>query len=332
MNHIKKYIKAISLCLTMFLSVFSCSNDDGYYKGDVAKSNQAPVVSFTASETSIFIGNSITFTDTSTGTPSLWTWSMPGATPNYSNEANPTVVYESGGVYNVTLTVRNEFGADEVVFENFITVEAPPIIDIDTKAQVRYTFEENLNSDLDKGLQDITATSSGAEQYAIRPGGGGAYVCTGSNPLTIPGYTGINGSGVRSVALWINTTHAATSGLVHWGNSGTFSRSSFKMQNTGVLRYEYQGGGNNGVTVVNDGEWHHVAYTYDGETVKIYVDGVEDLSVGGKGVINTGVAGETDVNIGSQLGGAIWQGTMDDVRIFDTVLTPEEVKILSEIN
>ncbi|MCF8274437.1 MAG: PKD domain-containing protein [Flavobacteriaceae bacterium] len=332
MNHLKKYIKTASLYFAMVALVCSCSNDDGYYKGEVVKSDLAPVVAFTASETSIFIGSSITFTDTSTNSPSLWTWNMPGATPNYSNEANPTVVYESGGVYNVTLTVRNEYGADEVVFEKFITVEAPPVIDIDTKAQIRYTFEDNLNSDLDKGLQNITATSSGAEQYTIRPGGGGAYVCNGSNPLTIPGYTGVNGAGSRSVALWVNTTHAGTSGLVHWGASGTFSRSSFKMQNTGVLRFEYQGGGHNGATAVNDGSWHHVAYTYDGDTIKIYVDGVEDFSVSGITVINTGVSGETEVNIGSQLGTSIWQGAMDDLRIFDSVLTPEEVLVLSEID
>ncbi|MDO5980229.1 LamG-like jellyroll fold domain-containing protein [Flavivirga spongiicola] len=333
MNHIKKYIKSASLSLAMVMLLFSCTNDDGYFKGDIVKSDLAPVVSFTASETSVFFGSSVTFTDTSTGTPSLWTWNMPGATPSYSNEANPTVLYQSAGVYDVTLTVRNEHGADETVLVDYIEVTAPPIVDIDTKAQVRYTFDDdNLDSDLDKGIQDITATAGGATQYAIRPGGGGAYVCSGSNPLTIPGYTGVNGAGSRSVALWIKTTHAGTSGLVHWGNAGTFSRSSFKMQNTGVLRYEYQGGGHNASTVVNDGTWHHVAYTYDGDTIKIYVDGTEDFSVSGITVINTGNTGETDVNIGSQLGGSVWQGTMDDVRIFDTVLTPAEVLTLSEID
>lgn len=315
----------------MVILLFSCTNDDGYFKGEIVKSDLAPVVSFTASETSVLFGSSVTFTDNSTGSPSLWTWNMPGATPNYSNAANPTVVYESAGVYDVTLTVRNEHGADAIIRENYIEVTAPPIIDIDTKAQIRYTFDDNLNSDLDKGLQNITAVSDGAEQYDIRPGGGGAYVCSGSNPLTIPGYTGVNGAGSRSVALWINTTHEGTSGLVHWGASGTFSRSSFKMQNTGVLRYEYQGGGHNGSTVVNDGTWHHVAYTYDGDTIKLYVDGIEDFTISGK-TLRTGETGETDVNIGSQLGGSIFQGKMDDVRIFDTVLTPEEVLILSQID
>lgn len=330
MSYLNKHIRFSLLCLIMILFVSSCTNDDGYLKEDNKISDLAPEVSFTASEEEVFHGSSVTFTDTSTNTPTLWAWDLPGATPNFSNEANPTVVYESAGSYNVSLTVRNKYGADKVVLENFITVTAPPVIDIDTKAQVRYTFESNLDSDLEKGVKDITAISNGAPQYDIRPGGGSAFVFTGSNALEVPGYTGVNGAGKRSVALWIKPSSLSTSGLVHWGDSGSFSRSSFKLQNTGVLRFEYQGGGHNGVTNVVDGTWHHVAYTYDGDTIKLYVDGIEDYSISGI-TLKTGVSGETDINIGSQLEGAFYEGLMDDVRIFDTVLTPEEIKVLSEI-
>ncbi|WP_411030145.1 LamG-like jellyroll fold domain-containing protein [Spongiimicrobium sp. 3-5] len=314
--------------LTM-ITFFSCStNDDGYLKELSIDTARIPEATFTATGTSVEAGSTVTFTDTSTNTPSLWTWNMPGATPDYSNAASPTVVYESAGVYDVKLTTRNEFGADEILLEGFIEVTAPPVIDIDTEPQVRLNFDDNLAND---GLVNIDATSVGGTEFGIRPGGGGAYNFTGSNNLDIPGYTGINGAGERSVALWVKTTHDSTSGLVHWGNTGTFSRSSFKYQNSGVVRFEYQGGGHNGVTPVNDDEWHHVAYTYDGDTVKIYVDGVEDFSIAGITDINTGNTGETDVNIGSQLGGATFIGFMDDVRIFDTVLTPDEIQILSEI-
>jgi hypothetical protein len=225
---------------------------------------------------------------------------------------------------------RNDFGADDITKVGYIEVTAPPIIDIDRKAVVRFTFENSLASDLEQGTMDVTAATDGAAQYAIRPGGGGAYVFSGNNPLVIPGYTGINGAGERSVALWMKTTHASTSGLVHWGASGSFSRSSFKLQSFGVVRFEYQGGGHNTTPIVNDDVWHHVAYTYDGNTIRIYVDGIEDFTVSDR-VLRTGEAGETEVNIGSQLGGSIYQGMMDDVRIFNEVLTPEEVKILSEI-
>ena len=97
-----------------------------------------------------------------------------------------------------------------------------------------------------------------------------------------------------------------------------------------MIRYEFQGGGINGVTPVNDNEWHHVAFTYDGTTIRLYVDGVEDATL--DAIIDTGVDGETNVNIGSQLGGSLFQGLIDDVRIYDSALTPEQIKFLSDIN
>ncbi|MEP1779729.1 LamG-like jellyroll fold domain-containing protein [Reichenbachiella sp.] len=322
MKALRKYTKHTVLLLTVLISCFSCS-DDEEETNDALK----PQVALTASATAIEFGSSVTFTDASTNTPTLWTWDMPGATPSYSNASSVTVVYESAGEYDVTLTVRNEFGGDEILMEKHIVVTAPPVIDIDTEPQVRLNFDENLNND---GLTGTAATSAGGPSYTIRPGGGGAFTFSGSNALTIPGYTGINGNGVRSAALWLKTTNDAIVGLVHWGNVGTLSRSSFKLQNTGHLRYEFQGGGHTGLTTVNDGEWHHVAYTFDGDVVKIYVDGVEDISVAGN-TLDTGNTGETDVNIGSQLGTSLYVGDMDDVRIFDVVLTPAEVKTLSEI-
>jgi hypothetical protein len=176
----------------------------------------------------------------------------------------------------------------------------------------------------------IDAVSAGAVAYDMRPGGGGAFVFNGSNDLNIPGYTGINGASSRSVALWVKT-NGGNSEVVYWGANSPFSRSSFKIHKAGQIRFEYQGGGHSGTTVVNDGEWHHVAYTYDGDTIKLYVDGVEDFTTSGI-TLQTGSAGETDVYIGSQAGNLNFTGMMDDVRIFTEVLTPEEIKNLSEMN
>ena len=166
------------------------------------------------------------------------------------------------------MTCRNDAGADEITKTGFIEVTAPPVVDIDKVPLVKLDFETTLEI---VGSIGTAAVSAGGTNYELRtlPGGFG-LVFDGANPLTIPGFTGINGAGVRSVALWIKTTHDKTSGLVHWGASGTFSRSSFKYQGNGVFRFEYQGGGHNSVTTVNDGEWHHIAYTYDGSTIKLY--------------------------------------------------------------
>ncbi|MBN1419604.1 MAG: LamG domain-containing protein [Planctomycetes bacterium] len=80
------------------------------------------------------------------------------------------------------------------------------------------------------------------------------------------------------------------------------------------------------------GEWHHLAYTYDGTTTRVYADGIEtNFEVLGAGAINT--HGGTPITIAAQLLG---DGTIETtlagtlaigrVRIHDEVLTPEQIR------
>lgn len=315
-----KIVKLLSFLL-IGLAFTNCSDDN---ESDMSP---VPAANFEATPTTVEKNSYVAFTDLSTNEPTLWTWQFPGGSPTYSNDANPTVLYEGAGVYDVTLTVRNAAGGDEITKQGYIEITAPQVIDIDIVPQVRLNFEDNLDND---GAVGTAALAEGGIVYSIRPGGGDAAEFNGNNYLSIPGYTGINGAGARTVAMWTKTTTAAIQTFAHWGASGTLSRASFKMQSSGVIRFEYQGGGHNGIVPVNDGEWHHIAYTYDGNTIKLYVDGVEDFSVSDI-VINTSIAGETDVYIGSQAGSAKYIGSLDDVRVFDVALTPEEVLILSNI-
>ena len=70
-----------------------------------------PVADFSASETYITEGNSVTFTDLSTNTPTSWSWTFEGGTPATSTEQNPTVTYSEAGEYTVTLVATNAFGS-----------------------------------------------------------------------------------------------------------------------------------------------------------------------------------------------------------------------------
>lgn len=314
----------IILVIVIIICV-SCSD-----KSINSNSGLKPVADFTVTETEISAGDTVTFQDASNNSPSLWAWDFEGGNPTYSNKQNPIVTYEGSGSYTVKMTSRNDYGADDITKVNYIIVTSPPVVDLDIDPQVRLDFEDNLNN---TGLTGSSAITEGAEEYTVRPGGGKAFILNGSNQLTIPDYTGINGDGARSAALWINTTSdEKNAGLVNWGALGSFSRSSFKLQRAGFIRFEWQGGGMNASTNVIDGQWHHVAFTYDGNTVNLYVNGTLENSSSGI-TLRTGEAGETDVDIGSQLGAAatIFEGAIDDVRIFDVALTLEEVAILSNI-
>jgi len=88
------------------------------------------------------------------------------------------------------------------------------------------------------------------------------------------------------------------------------------------------GGGNQLVsnTTLSTGEWHHVAATYDGSTIIIYIDGVDDASTQNSG----GILTNTDyVSIGAGYdigdGNRHFNGDIDDPRIYSRALTSTEV-------
>ncbi|MBP8304535.1 MAG: discoidin domain-containing protein, partial [Phycisphaerae bacterium] len=77
-----------------------------------------------------------------------------------------------------------------------------------------------------------------------------------------------------------------------------------------------------------NGQWHHVAGTYDGHQVKLYVDGVLVASLVHEGVI---ASAAYNVNIGrnSQETTRFYDGQIDDVRIYHGVLSRTEISRLA---
>ena len=73
-----------------------------------------------ANNVNICLGNSITFSDISTGSPTSWTWDFGDG--NSSTLQNPTHTYSSAGTYNVSLTVSDGASTDSETKTAFITV------------------------------------------------------------------------------------------------------------------------------------------------------------------------------------------------------------------
>ena len=81
------------------------------------------VANFKAVPQQVVKGGSINYTDLSTGTPNSWSWTFPGGTPATSTLQNPTVVYNTVGVYNATLIAKNGIGStDTAIKTSYITV------------------------------------------------------------------------------------------------------------------------------------------------------------------------------------------------------------------
>jgi hypothetical protein len=165
--------------------------------------------------------------------------------------------------------------------------------------------------------------------------------------VTIPGYKGIvadrsdpdPNNGVQqpfTVACWINTTGDGS--LVCWGSSdGTPLGGQYQNLRVhgGRLRAEHGDGRFRGAALVNDGEWHHVALTVaEGVNIwppgtQLYVDGQKDTQ--GADTVNAqniwNVTADADVGIGVRAshGDRFFAGMFDDVRIYERVLTHEEI-------
>jgi PKD repeat protein len=109
---------------------------DGYTMGATAPicPTQPPVASFSATSTTVCVGQSVTFTDTSTNIPFVWAWTFPGGTPNSSTASSQTVTYNTAGTYTVTLIATNYNGSNTVTMTNYITVTAVPVISTTTPA------------------------------------------------------------------------------------------------------------------------------------------------------------------------------------------------------
>jgi PKD repeat protein len=90
-----------------------------------------PKANFIANITTTCLGF-VEFTDKSSNEPDEWLWDFgDGET---STEKNPVHQYIENGDYTVNLTVKNEFGTDDILKENYITVEipeAPEVADIE---------------------------------------------------------------------------------------------------------------------------------------------------------------------------------------------------------
>lgn len=82
------------------------------------------VANFESNTSSVYEGQSVTFTDLSTGNPTTWAWVFEGGTPATSSEQNPAVVYNTPGNYDVTLTAGNGTSTDEKLEEEYIEVLA----------------------------------------------------------------------------------------------------------------------------------------------------------------------------------------------------------------
>ena len=122
-----------------------------------------PIANFSGSPTTVYQGDTVNFTDLSTNTPTSWSWAFAGGTPATSTTQNPSVVYNTAGVYGVDLTATNAGGSDSESKPNYITVNYPYLLDLNPGAAAAYSVRR-LSSTYTGAAIRVRRSSDNTEQ------------------------------------------------------------------------------------------------------------------------------------------------------------------------
>ena len=86
----------------------------------ITVTNPPLVANFSATSTSGTAPLTVSFTDTTVGTPTSWKWDF--GDKGTSTKRNPTEIYKKPGTYTVSLTVKDGFGTNTTTKTGYITV------------------------------------------------------------------------------------------------------------------------------------------------------------------------------------------------------------------
>ncbi|MBN2015887.1 hypothetical protein JW766_03560 [Candidatus Dojkabacteria bacterium] len=142
---------------------------------------------------------------------------------------------------------------------------------------------------------------------------------------------GLNPSTNWSISFWLKTSvsSAADDRPIHKGtNWNDYQFLVCYSASPNKIRYHqnvsgYSDPGLASTSDVNDGKWHHVAVTRNGNVTKLYFDGNEEDS---SSVDPGNVSATTPMAIGARADDSNhYNGSLDEVSVYNTTLTPEEI-------
>jgi hypothetical protein len=122
------------------------------------------------------------------------------------------------------------------------------------------------------------------------------------------------------IELYDNQTYPNHTTIVFAAGSTT-SSARFLLRNYTTNQYDYNPSGS-----VTKGVWKHYAMTYDGSTVKSYIDG--SLVDSGSLTLSNPIGTISTIQLGLSSGTRYLNGKIDQVRIFNTALPQSAITVL----
>ena len=205
---------------------------------------------------------------------------------------------------------------------------------------------------VDLRSQDLDASSTTWTNHAAGAGAVGDFSTTGGGNLAVASGQGgvgkslavlgsagdsvlsasttpatVEGNNTRSVEAWLySTDNGGSQGAVSWGNSGNdlLSRFSYNTGGNGMLSSWFNDTGWGDDSAILTNEWVHVAWTYDGDITRGYINGQLIATADQPNPLATD---NQVVSVGSSRAGGAdpFKGYIADVRVHTGVLADADV-------
>jgi len=200
----------------------------------------------------------------------------------------------------------------------------------DANIKAYYRFESGARL-TDSSTNAKTLTNVGTPTYAVSKFGDGLDVKATANYVYYNGDIGLTGDGSASVSMWVKLNNEIGAGTYsfcqHEINTGTTRYFTFYYNyNAGTRQIQLAASGTDLYYTVTLGtaNWHHFVIVRTTTTnIKVYLDNVEVIS----NTPGTGASGAALFRIGSN-GASHSDAKIDDVAVFDRVLTPAEISTI----
>jgi prepilin-type N-terminal cleavage/methylation domain-containing protein len=146
----------------------------------------------------------------------------------------------------------------------------------------------------------------------------------GNDYVNIPSFVAPGGSSSRTLTAWIKRGNGSSSyeTVAGWGNDSWNNLFDIAVKNNTLFFHGY-GGDFGGSITVNKDIWHFITVTYDANTVKLYVDGVADISQGR--TLNTST-GKFKIGKQPDYNSQWFEGLIAEVSVWNIALTQSQIQ------
>ena len=251
----------------------------------------APTVGFSATPTVALVNQPVSFANY-TLNATAYAWTFAGGTPASSTASQPTVRYAAPGTYAVKLRAENSAGRDSLTRTAYVTVVAPGSPGSNTAL-----LYDGVAKNVDAGPINLSGSAFTME----------CWVKVNAFKLSSPFISSILGM----------EDGGPNTALLRLGDAGLAAdRLQFAVNLGGTVRKLAS------VSALRANTWQHVAATYDGSAMKIYIDGVLDATLNASG---PAVANATFTFGRNYANSRTLDGSIDEVRVWKRARTAAEI-------